>query len=51
MNKSKPEKMYCGNRNCPYFDCVRHDRYIPFGVLIWRENYTLDKNVIVNTSY
>lgn len=44
MNKSKPEKIYCGNRNCPYFDCVRHDRYIPFGVLIWRENYTLDKN-------
>lgn len=44
--KEEKEKMYCGNRNCQYLDCVRHDKYIPFGVLIRRENYTLDKNGI-----
>lgn len=36
-------KMYCSNRNCPYLECVRHDKNIPFNVLIKRENYQLDK--------
>jgi hypothetical protein len=36
-------KLYCGNRNCLHLECVRHDRYVPFDVLIIRENYKLDK--------
>ena len=37
-------KMYCSNRNCPYLECVRHDRNIPFNVLIKREDFKLDKD-------
>ena len=37
-------KMYCSNRDCPYLECVRHDRNIPFNVLIKREDYKLDKD-------
>ena len=34
-------KMYCSNRDCPYFECVRHDRNIPFNVLIKREDFKI----------
>lgn len=37
-------KIYCGNRNCSHLECVRHDQYVPFDVLIIRENYKLDKD-------
>ena len=38
------ENMYCSNRLCPYSSCLRHNKNTPYGVLIWREQYELDKN-------
>lgn len=37
--------VYCGNRKCPYEECLRHNTNTPWGVLILRENYQLDKNL------
>ena len=44
MRKDNSKRIYCGNCNCPYLECVRHDKNIPFNILILRENYILDKN-------
>lgn len=43
MRKNK-KRMYRANRNCLQVDCVRHDKNIPFNILITRENYKEDKN-------
>lgn len=40
----KKDKIYCNNRTCPYMECVRYYKNIPYNVLILRENYKLDKN-------
>ena len=40
----KKEKIYCSNRACPFVECVRYYKNIPYNVLILRENYKLDKN-------
>lgn len=42
MRENK-KRMYCANRNCSYLDC-RHDKNIPFNILILRENYKVDNN-------
>lgn len=39
MRENK-KRMYCANRNY----CVRHDKNIPFNILILRENYKVDNN-------
>ena len=39
IKSSENIKMYCSNRNCSHLECVRHDKNIPFNVLIKRENY------------
>lgn len=44
LKKENIERIYCGNRNCPYIDCVRHNKNTPFNVQFLRENYSLDKN-------
>lgn len=44
IKSSENIKMYCSNRNCSHLECVRHDKNIPFNILIKRENYKLDKN-------
>lgn len=44
--KEDKTRIYCGNRNCPHLDCVRHDKNIPFNILILRENYDMDKDGI-----
>ena len=47
-NNSAPlgtkENMYCCNRKCPYIDCLRWYRNIPFDRLIWEENYKFSEN-------
>lgn len=45
-------KLYCGNRECQRFECVRHDKYVPFDILIMRENFKPDvdgncKNILL----
>lgn len=40
----KKDKIYCSNRTCPFIECVRYYKNIPYNVLILRENYKLDKN-------
>ena len=40
----KKKKIYCSNRTCPYIECVRYYKNIPYNVLILRENYKLDIN-------
>ena len=44
LKKENIERIYCGNRNCPYIDCVRHNKNTPFNIQFLRENYKLDKN-------
>lgn len=44
MNDLCNAKVYCGNRNCEHLECVRHDRYVPFDILIIRENYKTETN-------
>ena len=44
LKKENIERIYCGNRNCPYIDCVRHNKNTLFNVQFLRENYSLDKN-------
>ncbi len=38
--------IYCPNRKCEYIECLRHDKNIPFDVVISRfsENPKQDKN-------
>lgn len=43
MRENK-KRIYCANRNCSHLDCVRHDKNIPFNILILRENYKVDSN-------
>lgn len=44
-NKDDEEQfLYCSQRHCPHLECVRHDRHIPFGVLIKREKFKPDKD-------
>ena len=26
LKKENIERIYCGNRNCPHIDCVRHNK-------------------------
>ncbi len=35
--------IYCGQRKCPHIDCLRHNKNIPFGKLIRRDNFKPDK--------
>lgn len=44
LKKESIERIYCGNRNCPHIDCVRHNKNTPFNIQFLRENYDLDKN-------
>ncbi len=37
-------KLYKQYKGCPYMECVRYYKNIPYNVLILRENYKLDKN-------
>lgn len=41
--KNQKDRIYCSNRTCPYMECVRYYKNIPYNVLILRENYRLDK--------
>lgn len=50
LKEEKIERIYCGNRNCPYIDCVRHNKNTPFNVQFLRENYSFDKNGEVNVN-
>ena len=43
MRENK-KRIYFANRNCSHLDCVRHDKNIPFNILILRENYKVDSN-------
>ena len=43
INKNE-QFLYCSQRHCPHLECVRHDKHIPFGVLIKRENFKPDKD-------
>ena len=44
IKSSENIKMYCSNRNCSHLECVRHDKNIPYNILIKRENYKLNKD-------
>lgn len=44
LKKENIERIYCGNRNCPHIDCVRHTKNTPFNIQFLRENYSFDKN-------
>ena len=44
LKKENIERIYCGNRNCPYIDCVRHNKNTQSNIQFLRENYKLDKN-------
>jgi hypothetical protein len=44
MSNKEEKFIYCSFRNCPYIDCLRHDRNIPFNTLILRDNFKPDKN-------
>ena len=37
--------VYCGNRKCPYIECLRHNTNTPWNMLITRDNFQLDKNL------
>lgn len=42
---SKTEELiYCSQRHCPHLECLRHDKNIPFNVLILRDKFKPDKN-------
>lgn len=41
MNK---EIVYCSNRHCPYLECLRHDKNIPWNIIILRDDFKIDKN-------
>lgn len=48
MNRANKdtEILYCSQRKCPYIECLRHDKNIPFGVMVTRSNtFKLDKEL------
>ena len=40
------EYPYCSNRQCEDQMCLRNWKYAPWNILLWRENYTVDKKGI-----
>lgn len=44
-NKNDKNFVYCGNRKCPYTECIRHNMNTPWNVMILREVYQLDKDL------
>lgn len=45
MKKKDNEFIYCGDRNCPHIECLRHNKNTPFDMLILRSNkFSRDKN-------
>lgn len=44
MKKQEDQMLYCAYRKCTNYDCLRHDRYIPFGVMVLVEKYKCDEN-------
>lgn len=45
MKKNNGDKklVYCGIRDCPHHECLRHNINTPFNVLILRENFKPNK--------
>ena len=37
------EFIYCGLRNCPHTECLRHNVNTPWGVIILRKKFSPDK--------
>ena len=43
VNNESNEFGYCGLGKCPHIECLRHNANTPFNVLIFRKNFTPDK--------
>ena len=35
---------YCGQRNCPHTECLRHNVNTPWNVMFYRANFNHDEN-------
>ena len=35
---------YCGQRNCPHTECLRHNVNTPWNVMFYRVNFNPDEN-------